>query len=109
MRKLSDVMGRAIGRKEVLRGGRAQLAMRRWPDIVGPILALHSEAERYDHGTLWVRASGSAWAQEIRLQQELILERLNEVAAEPLFQALRVGVRPVKQEPPTGPSKPEPA
>jgi predicted nucleic acid-binding Zn ribbon protein len=68
--------------------------MRRWPEIVGPILAKHSHPERYDRGTLWIAASGSAWAQELRLGQELILGRLNEAVGETLFTGIRVGVRP---------------
>ena len=98
MRKLSDVMGRAIGQREILRGARAQVVMRRWPEVVGPILAQHSSAERYERGALWVRASGSAWAQELRLQQDVIVARLNELGGEDLFQSLRVGVRAARQD-----------
>lgn len=94
MKRLQGMLGGALGRPEVLRTARAQLAMRRWPEAVGEALADKTIPDRFDRGTLWVVASGSAWAQEIRLRKEDIVRRLNEIAAEPgLFREVRVGVR----------------
>lgn len=88
------MFGGALGRPEVLRTARAQIAMHRWGEVVGEALAEKSFPDRYEKGTLWVVASGSAWAQEIRLRKEDIVRRLNEVASEPgLFREVRVGVR----------------
>ena len=94
MRRIQGLMGSALGRPEVLRAGRAQVVMRRWAEVVGEAIAEKSAPDRYERGTLWVVASGSAWAQEIRLRKDSIVERLNELAGEPgLFQDVRVGVR----------------
>ncbi len=94
MKRLQGMLGGALGRPEVLRTARAQIAMRRWPEVVGDALADKTLPDRYDKGTLWVVASGSAWAQEIRLRKEEIVRRMNEVAGEPgLFSDVRVGVR----------------
>jgi predicted nucleic acid-binding Zn ribbon protein len=94
MKKVEGMLGAALGRPEVLKAARAQIAMRKWGEIVGEALADKSEPDRYEKGTLWVVASGSAWAQEIRLRKEDIVTRLNEAAAEPgLFRDVRVGVR----------------
>jgi predicted nucleic acid-binding Zn ribbon protein len=103
MKKLSDLMPAALEQKEVLRAARAQTVMRRWAEVVGMVLAEKAVPERFDSGTLWVAATGSAWAQEICLRKELILERLNDLAGEPLFRDLRVGAR----EPRRDLSKPE--
>lgn len=93
MKRIQGMMGSAIGRPEVLRAARAQIAMRKWPEVVGAAIAEKSAPDRYDRGTLWVVASGSAWAQEIRLRKEEIVKRLNELAGESLFVDVRVGVR----------------
>lgn len=94
MRKLGDMIGDAFSRPEILRRGRAQMVMRAWREIVGDQLADKCVLERYDKGTLWIAASGNAWAQEIRFQKTIILERMNEMAGENLFSNLRVGTRP---------------
>ncbi|MCU0315036.1 MAG: DUF721 domain-containing protein [Fimbriimonadaceae bacterium] len=95
MKRLSEVLAGSLDRPEVLKAAKAQMVMRRWEEVVGPTLAEHCQPERYDHGTVWVRASGSAWAQEIRTRQEDIVSRLNQLAQESgLFMNLRVGVRP---------------
>jgi predicted nucleic acid-binding Zn ribbon protein len=92
MKKIHGMLG-ALGRPEVLKAARAQIAMRKWADVVGEAIASKSMPDRYDHGTLWVVASGSAWAQEIRLRKDEIIARLNELAGESLFVDVRVGVR----------------
>ena len=100
MKKVQDLLLSAIGRPEVLKVARAQSAMRRWPEVVGSALAVKSQPDRYERGTLWVVASGSAWAQEIRLRKDEIVRRLNEISKEPgLFSDVRVGARPFRRRP----------
>ncbi|HXH61845.1 MAG TPA: DUF721 domain-containing protein [Fimbriimonadaceae bacterium] len=95
MKKVEGLLGSALGRPEVLKAARAQMAMHLWAEVVGDGLADRAAPDRYERGTLWVVASGSAWAQEIRLRKDEIVKRLNEAAGEPgLFTELRVGVRP---------------
>ena len=95
MRKIDGLIGAALGRPEVLRAARAQQAMKHWSEVVGGGLADKSTPDRYEKGTLWVVASGSAWAQEIRLRKEDIITRLNDRAGEKgLFEDIRVGTRP---------------
>ncbi len=94
MKRISEVLVEAIEGKEVLRAARAQVVMKRWGEAVGATLASNSTPDNYDHGVLWIAASGSAWAHELRLRQETILSRLNEMADEPgLFEQLRIGSR----------------
>lgn len=98
MKKLSDMLGESIGRPEVLRASRAQRVLREWADIVGEQLAQRCVPDRYVRGTLWIAASGNAWAQELRFQAETILARLNERAGEELFTSLRIGTRPPRRD-----------
>jgi len=96
MRKVGNVLPKAVPHDEALRAGRAQQALRDWPEIVGEALAKRSCPDRYGKGTVWVAVTGSAWAQEMRMQKERILARLRERAGDPsLFVDVRFGVRPL--------------
>lgn len=90
MKKVTDFLGLAIEGKEVLKAARAQSVLKRWEEAVGPLLASKTHIDRYDHGVLLVEAEGSAWAQELRLNSETVVFRLNEMAGEKLFQKIRV-------------------
>lgn len=90
------MLGKAIGREEVLRAARAQAALRQWPNVVGAELARRSRPDRYDRGTVWVAVEGSAWAQELRMIRDVILDRLERECGEGgLFHDIRFGVRPL--------------
>lgn len=100
MKPISQLMRETIDQKEILRGAEAQRAMREWATVVGETLATHTLPERFDHGVLWVAASGSAWAQELRLRRETVVARLNEIAGESdLFTDIRVGTRKPRSSP----------
>lgn len=98
MRRLSEVLGTAFADSDVPNAARASLAMRQWRVAVGDMLADHSAPDRYDHGVLWVETSGSAWSQEIRMAQGVIVDKMNEIAGEPLFREVRVLHRARKPE-----------
>ena len=84
---------------EVLKAARAISVMRKWELVVGKDMANRSWPERFDHGTVWIAVTGSAWAQELRMQKDEIIARLNSIADEPgLFMNARFGVRPLKRE-----------
>lgn len=99
MRQLSGLLGDAIKRKEVLRAARAQKALKDWPEIVGPLLAARSHPDRFEQGTVWVSVVGSAWAQELRMRESEILERIAvRTGDRHLVVSLRFGVRPLPDE-----------
>ena len=89
----AGLIGRAVGRPEVLKRLHAQIVFRRWEECVGPVLASKSAPERFEGGTLWVAVSGASWAQELRMRKREILGRLNEFAGDELFKDARFGVR----------------
>lgn len=99
MKKLSDVINAAIDQKEILVAARAQRVAKQWPEAVGEMLASKSSPDRYERGTLWVCATSTTWAQELRMREETILANLNELAGETgLFKELRVGVGPRRKD-----------
>ena len=105
MKRVADLMTGAMEQKEILRTARAQSVLRRWSEIVGAVLAEKAVPERFERGTVWVAATGSAWAQEISLRKELILGRMNDMAGENLFLDLRVGAREPRRDLTEGPAE----
>ncbi len=104
MNPIQHLLNSTVIPPEVLKAARAISVMRKWEQVVGKDMANRSWPERYDHGTLWIAVSGSAWAQELRMQKDEILSRLNTIADEPgLFLNARFGVRPLKKKE-TGPA-----
>jgi hypothetical protein len=77
---------------------------------VGPLLAERSWPDRFSKGTVWVAVQGSAWAQELRMMKDVILERLAKRAGDDgLFKDVRFGVRPPRKlEPEPPPPTPAP-
>lgn len=50
----------------------------RWPQIVGPELADHTEPQTFEDGVLVVAADSTAWAAQLRLLAATLVKRLNE-------------------------------
>lgn len=50
----------------------------RWPEIVGPDIATHTEPESFADGRLVVRTTSTAWATELKLLAPSLVKRLNE-------------------------------
>jgi len=100
VRKVRDVLPRAIDNDQALDAMRAQRILRRWPEVVGEKLASKCRPDRYTRGTVWVAVSSSSWAQELRMMRDDILGRLRAISDEPkLFTELRFGVRSLPPPP----------
>ncbi|WNI19691.1 DUF721 domain-containing protein [Actinacidiphila sp. ITFR-21] len=76
-------LGAAISRLITERGWEAPAAvggvMGRWPQIVGPEVALHCAPDRYDEDAcvLTVSCDSTAWATQLRLLAPTLVARLN--------------------------------
>lgn len=76
-------LGAAISRLITERGWEAPAAvggvMGRWPQLVGPEVALHCSPERYDEdeSILTVSCDSTAWATQLRLLAPTLVARLN--------------------------------
>jgi len=73
---------------------RAGAAVERWPEVVGPALAAHTEARGLRDGTLTVVVDGPAWATQVVALESRILEGLAAVVGDGACRALRVRVDP---------------
>ncbi|MBF0152847.1 MAG: DUF721 domain-containing protein [Magnetococcales bacterium] len=56
--------------------GRAQRLWREWVEVVGPLLARHTEPLRLSDGTLTIRVDSPAWKSELEFIKPDLLERL---------------------------------
>lgn len=98
MNPIKQLLNSGIVPPEVLRAARALSVLKRWEAVVGADMGNRCWPERYDRGTVWIAVTGSAWAQELRMQKDVLLARLNEMAGEDsLFVNLRFGVRPLQK------------
>lgn len=75
----------------------ARLA-RSWGDIVGPFLASKTSPARLKAGVLTVSVVSPAWAQEVSLSRNTILERIDAVLGPGAVRELRFGVGPVQED-----------
>ncbi len=84
---------RVLSRWGIERRLRIHHALREWRTVVGEAVARVARPLRLEDDTLWVAVVNSTWMQELRFQQKLILERLNELAGEEAFKHLKFVVR----------------
>lgn len=108
MRRLDRLLGDSVAQKEILRAARVWRALRRWEEIVGSGLFARSRPDRYEAGVVYVAVTGSAWAQELRMQSDRIRQKLAEMTREPgLVTDVRFGVRELPEWPSAPARKPE--
>ena len=62
----------------------------RWPEIVGPEIALHCAPVEFVDGILTVRADSTAWATQLRLLRSSLLTRLTQEVGEGTVAEIRV-------------------
>jgi predicted nucleic acid-binding Zn ribbon protein len=103
MNQIRFLMSSVVDNEQVLQAAQAKIAMQKWPEIVGPLLAEKAMPDRYHRGTVWVAVESQIWAQELRMRKDQILSRLQAETSDPaMFTDIRFGVRPLPI-----PSKPE--
>lgn len=98
MAPLGELLFRAVNRREVRRNFVARLASKRWEECVGAHLASKSAPEKFNNGTLWVAVTSASWSQELTMRKREIVDRLNAIAGEEVFQEVRFAVRPLPQD-----------
>lgn len=91
LRDILDETVDALGLRERLRAFRALL---NWEEVVGKTVAAAAQPEALKEGKVFVAVKSNAWIQELRFQQQTILQRLNEYAGAPIFTELVFRVKP---------------
>lgn len=76
--RLDSVLGRMIKKNHWDTPTKMGSIMAKWPQIVGPAVAEHSEVEAFEERTLIVRCSSTAWAKQLHLLLQTIERRIDE-------------------------------
>jgi predicted nucleic acid-binding Zn ribbon protein len=96
MNPLSRILDDAIRKLDLGEAALEARAVMFWPEIVGPQMALASEARSMRAGTLLVVARSSAWNQELTFQKNTLLRRYRERLGKDVVKDIRVSVGPVR-------------
>ena len=78
MRSVGEALPRALKSLGISRRTREAQAIWLWPQVIGPNLALESQALKLTGGTLLVTASSPALAHQLHLERTMLIARLNE-------------------------------
>jgi predicted nucleic acid-binding Zn ribbon protein len=70
--RIGDLLQRFLRQGPLSEGLERQRALEIWPEVVGEVIAAHSEAISLEGGVLHVRVDGSVWAQELTMLQTQI-------------------------------------
>jgi predicted nucleic acid-binding Zn ribbon protein len=55
-----------------------------WPEVVGKVIATHTQPISIERDVLWVATSGAAWAQNLTFERQRLLKKLNKILPTPL-------------------------
>lgn len=86
MRTLKTALNIFLTKSGLDKGVKQEKAVLVWKDAVGETIAEQTEAEKAEHGTLFVRVSSPTWRQELQLKKSEILELVNKKAG---FKAIK--------------------
>lgn len=78
VKRVPQTLGAVLGGSRELQTPRGQVSLATWLDAVGQRIADRSRPEKLTRGILWVAVTSSTWAQELSLQSQLIVSRLQE-------------------------------
>ena len=76
--RIDQVLDTMIAKKQWDTPTKMGSIMAKWPQIVGPNVAEHSEVEAFEDHTLIVRCSSTAWAKQLHLLLQMIERRIDE-------------------------------
>lgn len=69
-----------------------KMAVELFSEVVGEPICHHTIAERFQHGTLFVRVRSPQWTQELHFLEARIIARLNGRLRQPIVQKIRATV-----------------
>lgn len=71
-----------------------KMAVEIWTEVVGEPISHHTVADRFQGGTLYVRARSPQWTHELHFLEARIIARLNGRLRSPIVQKIRSYVTP---------------
>jgi len=86
MRTLKTALNIFLMKSGLDKGVKQERAVLIWKEAVGDVIAENAEAEKAEHGVLFVRVSTPTWRQELQLKKSEILDQVNKKAG---FKAIK--------------------
>ena len=77
MESLKAALERALRQRGIESELKGWDAVKEWPRVVGPNIASHTRAVRFQQGILEVEVEGSAWMQELSLLKPQLIRKMN--------------------------------
>ncbi len=89
MRSIGTALPHTLKSLGIHRRTRAAQALWAWPQVVGSPLSSETAAVKLTGGTLWVTASSTPLAHQLRLEQPRLIERINAMIGAPVVKEIR--------------------
>ena len=77
MEHLKKAIKIAINKAGIENALKQESAVFLWKEVVGRKVAKAAKAEKVDKGTLIVKTDSSVWRQELQMQKEQLIEKIN--------------------------------
>ncbi len=77
MQSLKTALNIFLRKSGLEKGVQQERAILLWAEAVGESIADQTEPEKVEHGTLFVKVSNPTWRQELQLQKNEIIEKVN--------------------------------
>lgn len=83
---------------------------RQWPDIVGEAIATHTRPDQVRFKKLYIFVHNSVWLQQLTFLKPVLLQKVNQLAGQPLVTEIVLRIGEFSAHPPLSPppSAPEP-
>ncbi len=91
--KVSEIMGDMLDKLGLSQKLTQKSVLEKWPSIVGPKMAKHTQAVDCRDGILFVSADHGAWRQELMLLAPMIIHKYNEATGEETINEIRLNSR----------------
>jgi len=89
MQHIKEALRSFVKKEGLDRGIQEQKAIGVWADVVGENISANSLAKSISSGILVVEVSNAVWRQELQLQKNAIIEKINKVLTRKTIKDIR--------------------
>jgi len=90
MQRLKKAIGEAIKKAGLKKALEQESAVKIWGEVVGEKIKNNVKAERVENGRLFVKTHSSTWRQELQMQQEKIVLKINKKIGANAIKEIRI-------------------
>ena len=89
MQHIKEALRSFVKKEGLDKGIQEQKALSVWPRVVGENISANSIAKSISSGILIVEVSNAVWRQELQLQKNIIIEKINKVLTRKTIKDIR--------------------